>query len=230
MRTMNNGKSMALALVDFATEYGSYPDRDTAAAVKENTHTTLDLDGDTANDYFRQLIAAGIVKSEDIFFSRSPYSPRKPDNNCKDGEALKPGEVGFGYLMNGNKSLPADDPDRIIAVTPLLNATATGEFDPEPLQGKAALVDLDMSVKLVPIRDDNRRVELAHGIDLLDSGPGTIWGTGITPVIKPPQPPPGWRPSIWPGTSAGLAWLLVGGTAVSLLALWLGLKRRGTAQ
>lgn len=191
---MNNGKSIVLALNDFAAEYGSFPDRETAKAVRENSQTTLDLDGDSANAYFRQIIAAGIAKSEDPFFSVTPYSLKKPDNNMRGAEALRPGEVGFGYLMDGDKAMPADDPNRIIAVTPLLDATATGEFDPEPLDGKAALVFLDFSVKLVPIRGDNKKVAVKGRQTLLEAGEGTLWGETMHPDIKPPLTPPQWKP------------------------------------
>jgi hypothetical protein len=191
---MNNGKSMVLALNDFSAEYGSFPDRETAKAVRQNTNTTLDLDGDSANAYFRQMIAAGIAKAEEPFFSVTPYSLKKPDNNMRGAEALRPGEVGFGYLMDGDKAMPADDPNRIIAVTPLLDATATGEFDPEPLDGKAALVFLDFSVKLVPIRGDNKKVAVKGRQTLLEAGEGTLWGETMHPDIKPPLTPPQWKP------------------------------------
>jgi hypothetical protein len=226
---MNNGKSMMLALSDFSMEYGSYPDRETAKAVKERTKTELNLDGDTANDYFRQLIAAGVVKSEDPFYSKTPYSIRKPDRLMNGTEALKPGEVGFGYLMNGVKAMPNDDPNRVIAATPLLNATAAGEFDPEPLQGKAALVYLDSSVKMVTIREDNHRVNVSGRKTLLDCGADTIWDTAVTPVIKPPQTPPGWVPS-GPNRTAVNWWWLAGACATfTLLALWVILKRKDIA-
>ena len=219
---------MILALNDFAADYGSFPDRDTAAAVKKNTHTTLDLDGDTANHYFRQLIAAGVVKSEAPFYAKTAYSPGKPDHNMTGTEALKPGEVGFGYIMNGNKALPADDPNRPIAVTPLRNATATGEIDPEPLDGRAALVYLDTSIKIVRIREDNHQVILAGGKTLLENGDATVWGTAITPVIKPPQIPPGW---VVASPASQRWWWLAGiGTTVVLLAWWVLKKRRRAAQ
>jgi hypothetical protein len=185
IRAMANGKTMVLALNDFASEYGSFPDRETAEAVKKNTLTTLDLDGDTANHYFRQLIAAGMAKSENPFNARTAYSRKRPDNNMRGDQALKPGEVGFGYIMNGTKALPADKLNRIIAVTPLHNGSATGEFDPNPLDGMAVLVYLDTSVKMLRIRKEDRQVMLG-GKKLLENGPDTVWGSAITPVIKPP--------------------------------------------
>ncbi len=184
---MNNGKSMVLAMNDFSSEYGGFPDRETAKQVTENTGSPLNLSGDTSNDYFRQLLAAGVAKSEDPFYSKTPYSTKKPDNNFKGSEALKAGEVGFGYIMNGLVALGNDDPNRIIAVTPLLNAATDGKFDPGPLDNKAALVYLDSSVKMVTIREDNKKVAVSGSKTLLDTGENTLWGTDIKPVLKAPK-------------------------------------------
>ena len=223
---MNNGKSMALALNDFAAEYGSFPDRETAKLVRQETHTTLDPDGDSANAYFRQLLAAGVARSEDPFFSVTPYSLKKPDNRFQASEALRAGEVGFGYLMDGNKAMDSSDPKRIIAVTPLLDAAASGEFDTEPLNGKAALVYLDCSVRLLPVRRDNKKVTVTDHRTLLETGEGTLWGETIHPVIKPPLTPPQWKPGqsmpfhphkqpwFWPIS------LLGGALALALIAAW----------
>ncbi|MCX6875658.1 MAG: prepilin-type N-terminal cleavage/methylation domain-containing protein [Verrucomicrobia bacterium] len=184
---MQNGKGMVLALTDFSAEYSTFPDKDTATAVTAATGSSLNLSGDTSNDYFRQLIAAGVAKSEDPFYSKTPYSPKRPDNQFKGNDALKGGEVGFGYMMNGNVALGNDDPNRIIAVTPLLNATTKGEFDAGPLDKKAALVYLDNSVKMLPIREDNKKVVISGSKTLLDTGENTIWGTEIKPAIKAPK-------------------------------------------
>ncbi len=187
---MNNGKNMVISLNEFANEYGGLPDRETGKQVTETTGSKLNLNGDTANDYFRQLIAAGIAKGEEAFWSKTPYSPKKPDNNPpKDSPAkvLEAGEVGFGYLMNGTTGMSIDDPNRPIAATPLLNATAKGEFDAGPLDGKAALVYLDTSVKLIQIREDNKKVAVMGNKTLLDGGEGTIWGADIKPVMKAPK-------------------------------------------
>lgn len=183
---MNNGRSLILAMNDFQAEYGSFPDRKTAKLIETKTPPPLDLSGDTANDYFRQLIAAGSVRYEDPFWAKTPDSPMHPDNNIMGNEALKAGEVGFGYIMNGDHSLGNDNPDRIIAVTPLFNAQTSGEFDPRPLDGKAVVIYLDGSVRAVPIRSD-RQIALGNGKTLLDTGADTLWGAGVTPVIKPPK-------------------------------------------
>ncbi len=226
---MNNGRSLALSLSEFAAEYSSLPDHETAKAVNVQTKTDLKLDGDFSNDYFRQLIAAGVVKSEDPFFAKTPYSRYAPNNILKGAFALRPGEVGFGYLMNGDQAMPNEDPNRIIAVTPLLNATATGEFDPKPLAGKAALVYLDTSVRLAAIRNADHRVELNLGRTLLEHGAGTLWGADIHPVIKPPETPSIWVPTIIRRKSPGLGWWLAGAVTFALIVWWVMVKRRGTA-
>lgn len=71
-------------------------------------------------------------------------------------------------------------------MTPSFNVQTNGEFDPRPLDGKAALVRLDQSVQLATIRPD-RKIGLGNGRTLLDSGADTIWGAGVTPVIKAPK-------------------------------------------
>lgn len=183
---MNNGRSMVLSMNDFSTEYGTLPDRETARQVTDLTGSKLNLNGDSANDYFRQLIASGMLKSEDPFYSKTPYSTKKPDNNMSGSKALEPGEVGFGYIMNGTTAISTDDPNRVIAATPLLDATTKGQFDPGPLDGKAALVYLDSSVKLMQIREDNKKVAIPGSKTLLDAGEGTLWGPDIKPVLKAP--------------------------------------------
>ena len=139
-------------------------------------------------DYFRQIIASGILKSEDPFFAKSSSSTKKPDNlMTPPAECLKAGEVGFGYMMNGTKAIPNDDPNRVIAVTPLFNGSAKGEFDSGPLDQKAVFVGVDSSVKALTIRQDNKKVVVNGTKTLLENGEGTIWGADITPVIKVPK-------------------------------------------
>jgi len=126
---IHNAGQLHLGLTEFAEEYGSLPDRETATAVTERTNSRLDLGGDTANDYFRQLIAAGIVKSEDPFYAPTAHAKRRPDNLIDGSDALRPGEVGFSYLLNGTAAMPTDLPGRVIAASPVTNA-AKGEFEP----------------------------------------------------------------------------------------------------
>ena len=187
---VKNGQQLILALNDFANDYGSFPDKETAKEVTVKTGSTLNLSGDTANDYFRQVIASGL-KSEDPFFAKTSVS-HKPDNVMKpDTECLKGGEVGFAYIMNGTASaataISNDDPNRVIAVTPLYNNSAKGEFDAGPFDQKAVFVYVDSSVRPMTIRQDNKKVVITGSKTLLDTGDNTVWGTDIKPVIKVPK-------------------------------------------
>ena len=186
LQAIDHGKEIYMAMMAFKLEYGSFPDVQTAKAVIEKTKTELDLNGDTANDYFRQLIASGAVKSENPFFVATPYSKKNPDNDMTGNEALNAGEVGFGYIMNGNTAIVGDNPNQIIVAAPLLNANTNGEFDASCLNRRAVLVHVDGSVSLQHIREDNK-VDIGEGKTLLETGQGTIWGTQVTPVLKPPK-------------------------------------------
>lgn len=183
---LSNARQIGMALFEFETEYGSFPDRETAAIVQESTGSTLDTTGDTSNDYFRQLIASGITQSETMFYAKTASTPRKPDEDIGPGQALKAGEVGFGYLLNEETGFSsAGNPGRPIAVTPLLANSTTGEFDPDPYGGKAVVLKMDNSVTSIQIRTNDRKISLGGGRTLLDNPEGSIWGSA-TPVLKAP--------------------------------------------
>jgi hypothetical protein len=127
--------------------------------------------------------------------------------------------------------MDASDPNRIIAVTPLLDATATGEFDAEPLSagsfgGKAAVIHVDTSVGMVPIDPDTRQISVRENQTLLETGEGTLWGNAIHPVIKPPLTPPGWLTVAQCKRRTEQAWVLGGGAVLAFIALWLVLRRK----
>lgn len=181
---MNHGRTISLMMNEFADEYGSYPDRTTGKRLA--TESTLKLDGDTANDYFRQLVAAGIARSEESFFAKSAHSKHQPDHNLSGDAALAPGEVGFGYIMNGDQAIPGSLPEAVLAVTPLQPGGRGDDFDPDPLGDRAVVVKIDGSVELLPIRRDSK-VVLGQGKTLLETGADTVWGPGVTPVVKAPK-------------------------------------------
>jgi hypothetical protein len=181
---ISNGRMLALTLNDFQAEYGSYPDRATAGLLASRKNHGLDLAGDHSNDYFRQLIAAGTTHLEDPFFAPTSISRVKPDNRTDNGHALAPGEVGWGYVMNGDASLPNTSPDIPLAVTPVMPADP-GRFDTRPYQQKALVIHPDSSVRPVPLQRDGSALT-KDGRQLLDAGPGTVWPAGVRPVIKPP--------------------------------------------
>jgi prepilin-type N-terminal cleavage/methylation domain-containing protein len=184
-QAINNAKQIGLALLEFDQEYGSFPDDDTAESVLESTGTDLSFAGGRSNDYFRQLIAFGI-QSEDIFYCKAAYT-RKPDRAMKGADALKAGEVGFGYIMLDAQTAQntSGNPGRSVLAAPLLNAEENWEFDGDPFGGKAVVLRLDNSVEAPLIRQSDNKVSVGGGKTLEDSGDDTVWDE--TPVIKAPE-------------------------------------------
>jgi prepilin-type N-terminal cleavage/methylation domain-containing protein len=184
---LNNARQLFLGLFAFDVEYGTYPDSNTADIIRRERESQLSLSGNYSNDYFRQLIAAGVVNSEEPFYAKTKNSPRKPDNVMSTGEALKPGEVGFGYLMNGQDAFSSSgSPSRPIAVAPLLNNSASGEFDSDTYDEKAVVLRLDGSASLVDIRPTSKQISIGSGT-LLETGPNSVWGTDVNPTIRVPE-------------------------------------------
>jgi len=186
---INNVKQINLALIDFDNDYGSFPDNNTQEDVKDATGTALSFGGTFANDYFRQLVAAG-NKSEKIFWCKTSYSPKKGDDIITPGKALDAGEVGFGYIMASQTDgqSTSGDPGRPVCVTPLFKAQPNWEFDAEPYGEKAVVLRIDGSAKPETIRTDNKYISIQGGRFLQTTGDNTPWGNDINPVLRAPQP------------------------------------------
>ena len=185
---VSNARQIGLALFEFENEYGSYPDSTTAKSVTEATGSTLTLGSSSSNDYFRQLLAGNFTQSEKIFYAKIP-SAKKPDDNIKGDEALKQGEVGFGYMMKGTTGFnAAGNPSRPLAVTPLNNNATSGEFDPAPFDSKAIVLRMDNSVTSINIKLDKKINLGGTGSDILTKGADTVWGDMTdTPTISAPK-------------------------------------------
>ena len=183
----SNVKQIHLALLDFNSDYGTFPDNNTAEDVKNATGTVLNFGGSFSNDYFRQL-AATTAKAEAPFWCKSAASPRKPDKDMSAGKALEAGEVGFGYIMatqtdglsaSSNSACP-------VAVSPLLKNNTNWEFDSEPYGDKAVVLRIDGSATAETIRTDNHFISVPGGF-LQSQGEKSVWGD-INPVLRTPQP------------------------------------------
>lgn len=185
---VSNARQIGLALFEFENEYGSYPDKDTAAAVTLATGSTLTLGNASSNDYFRQLLAGNFTQSEKIFYAKIP-SAVKPDDNIKADEALKQGEVGFGYMLRGTAGFnAAGNPSRPLAVTPLFNNATDGTFDPAPFDSKAIVLRMDNSVTSINIKLDKKINLGGTNSDILTKGADTVWGDMTdTPTISAPK-------------------------------------------
>lgn len=185
---VSNARQVGMALFEFETAYGSFPDSTTAPTVTENTGTTLTFSGSAANDYFRQLIAAEICQSETMFYCKTGFS-KKPDNVFNTSQnALAQGEVGFGYIMNTNTAFStAGNPARPIVVAPLAYPFQTGQFDVDMYDSKAVVLRIDNSVQSIPVLKTSKLAQLGGGKNLLQTGEETVWGTGVVPTIVNPQ-------------------------------------------
>jgi prepilin-type N-terminal cleavage/methylation domain-containing protein len=189
---VSNARQIGLAMFEFETSYGSYPDSSTASDVTTNTESDLELGGTTANDYFRQLMAAEIAPSETMFYAKTAFT-RKPDNIFNNTtNALKAGEVGFGYLMNNTDAFSASgNPGRPIIAAPLAyqdGTFASGEFDVDLYDAKAVVLKIDNSVTSIPILRKSRKAQITGGKGLLVTGVETVWGTSVNPTMVNPDP------------------------------------------
>jgi prepilin-type N-terminal cleavage/methylation domain-containing protein len=183
---VNNARQIGLALFEFETEYGSFPDDATGTAVASATDTTK-VAGNTANDRFRQLIRSGIAQSEAMFYAKTSFS-KKPDGVYNtDTTALEGGEVGFGMIVRSDETglSAAGNPSRPVVVAPFTDALA-GQFDSDYYDGKAVVLKLDNSVTSLNIVKSSGKV-LISGKDLLATGPDTVWGTDLTPQFSYPK-------------------------------------------
>lgn len=174
---VNNARQIGLALFEFDAEYGKLPDASTISAVRKKTGTLMPLGTKTANDYLRQLIAAGIIDNEATFHAAIAGS-KKPDNRIAGTHALEQGECGFSYLSGLSFS---GNPARPILVTPLI--PGTDRFDPTRFDGKAVILKLDNSVSSMSIGNDGH--VMIFGQNLLDPE-NPVWGTD-KPVIMWPE-------------------------------------------
>jgi prepilin-type N-terminal cleavage/methylation domain-containing protein len=185
----SNARQIGLAMFEFETAYGSFPDSTTATQVTESTGSQLTLTGNTANDYYRQLIAAEIAQSEALFYAKTAFT-KKPDNIFNNSSnALAAGEVGFGYIMNGALAFStAGNPARPLLAAPLAFPFQTGQFDPDFYDAKAVVLRIDNSVQSLPVLRQSKLVQLGGSKNLLQPGEDTVWGTGVTPTMVNPQP------------------------------------------
>jgi hypothetical protein len=176
---VSNLRQIGLALYEFETEYGRYPSPVTIPLVKAKHPThTFNLSGTSSNAFFRQLFAAEITQSEQMFYAKIK-NIKRPDGDIRPGEALKKGEVGFGYISGlSTKGNPA----RIIAFAPIIPGTT--RFDPKPFDGKAVALRIDNSASSFTIEKDGHIYD-STGIHLLCAS-HPVW-KGKAPTIHYPE-------------------------------------------
>lgn len=173
----SNLRQIGLALYEFQQEYGKMPDFDTPAAVRASTGSVLPMGKKSSNDFFRQLFAADIYQSEQIFYARMPGS-RKPDSEITGAKALEKGECGFTYLLG---AVMYGKPMRPVVVTSMI--PGTDRFDPKPFKGKAFVLWADNSVQRYVI--DKQGHVIFEGKNLMDPA-HPVW-EGKPPAIAWPD-------------------------------------------
>lgn len=180
----SNARQIGLAMFNFQTEYGRFPDATTQEDVKANfPDSDITPDTTSSNGYFRQLFMGEFTDSEEIFFAKTALS-KKPDGVFNGVKCLETRENAFGYIMNGTDGLTTGGSSaRTVAATPL---TSTGTFDPDPFDKKAVVLRIDQSVQSLQINNSNEAL-LGGGIKLLATGQNTIWGTTVTPRMVGPD-------------------------------------------
>lgn len=162
-----NARQVGLALFEFETEYGKFPDETTIERVRRKADTGMYLGRSSANDFLRQLIASGITTNEKMFHAKIPGA-RKPDGRIAGDKALEKGEVGFSYLAGLDT---AGNPSRLVLVTPVI--PGTNRFDRTVFDGMAVILKMDNSV--TSIRTDSSGHGLVNGRNILDPG-HPVWG------------------------------------------------------
>jgi hypothetical protein len=171
-------RSFGLGLFEFDSDYGSYPSdatiEDVNSAFPDHGY---DLSGKSSNAIFRQLIAAGIIRSEENFYAKIKNTV-DPDGKIYPGEAIQKGECGFAYIAGLSSK---DDPSTPLVLTPLIPGTT--KFDPKPFSGTAIIYHIDNSVSYESIDDDGS--VYIKGIDIL-SPTNPIW-KGKAPDIRYPE-------------------------------------------
>lgn len=189
-QAVSNARQIGLAMFEFETEYGSFPESSLGTIITTNTGTELSVGTvANANDAFKQLIAANIAGSEEMFFCKTAYSTVKPDNVfTTDANTLGAGDVGYGYMTKtgGAAFTAAGNSGRVLAAAPLsYNSTfEAGKFDKEMYDSKAVVLKMDNSVQSLPINKLGDAI-LGGANTLFATGNTTVWGSDTPAMLNP---------------------------------------------
>ena len=172
----NNGKQVLALLMDFDNDFGGFPSDSSAKS-------DIDLKeyvGEYSNDYLGQLLAAGLIDDEEIFFARAGSSSgatMQPDNLFTEKEnTLQAGECGFAYVKDMSSSKNSRTP---ILMAPMTSAT---EFNIDAYGGKALVIRLDGAQKQLPISLKTKEAKIPGGT-IFATGENTVWGDKEPEVV-----------------------------------------------
>ncbi len=175
----SNLHQVGLALFEFETTYGSYPNDNTISKVqKDHPQNAIPLGKASSNDYFRQLLAAKICSSESIFHG---YPQKKPDGIFDGARALEKGECAFSYICgltsNSNPATP-------VVLYPMVKGQRIFDYKIcKKLGGKAAILRVDNSVTSLPV--DKSGHVFINGKDIFD--PTQPFWNGKVPDLRWPE-------------------------------------------
>lgn len=93
-----NMKQVGTALTNFKKDCGSFPSDDTVGRAERTAGGYGNLQGDTSNDYLRQLFRKKDAIAESNFYAKLP-GMIEGDNKIANGACLEPGENAFAYVM-----------------------------------------------------------------------------------------------------------------------------------
>ncbi|GEM_PF-6010819 len=154
---ISNSKLLSLALYEFDSNFGSYPNDETIKEVNEAfPNHGYDLSGTSSNAAFRQLLAAGILKNEEI---------------------IQKGKCNFAYVANQSTS---GNPNRPILLSPVI--PGTNKFNSK--DGIILVLKIDNSVSSYKIGKAGEIYD-NDGLDIL-SASHPIW-KGKAPDIRYPE-------------------------------------------
>ena len=186
VQAMNGARQVTLAMHAFAQDYdGLFPSEETA-----KLHG-LPKGGKWSNDYFRQLLAGGIIPSEQVFWVKSakvcnrdqPDDIIETDGKFDPSVALQAGDCGWAYVSGQSNASHAARPLVIDAYTP-----GTTEFDAKIWDGKVLVGWVDGAVLAVDL--DAKGALVVNGEGVLDAK-SAIWkDSGQDPVKLLLQPEP----------------------------------------
>lgn len=187
---VSNTRQIGIALSEFEFEYGTFPDESTGRIISQSSGNKHSFQYNTSNDYLSQLMAVGMIDNESMLYAKTAYTHKPGTHN--GNKSLDAGEVGFGYFMNGKKSLSLKgNPNRPLLCSPLAydgKSVSNRHFDPKIYDNKAVFLRMDNSVQSARIDPKTKSVQLGPGRSLFDTGEYTIWGIDDKPVIIPPLP------------------------------------------
>jgi hypothetical protein len=185
-RSISNSKQIYLGLLDFEADFGHFPD-DATALSKPSLSS---FRGSYSNDYLGQLIEAGYIKDERLFFAHDKRYKKRPDGVISpSSRILEINECGFSYVMveeNGKRrALSTSDNGGIpILIAPLLNQW--GSCEETSYDRRGVYLRVDGSARSERLNASDQKIKIGGGKMLLETGPGTVWDT-LTPVVFLPE-------------------------------------------